>query len=45
MALLQQGLAGGRPVKTLLADARAGKLLAGNEWRALALYSWDTDQD
>ncbi|MBI5257462.1 MAG: thioredoxin family protein [Burkholderiales bacterium] len=45
MALLQQGLAGGRPVKAVLADARAGKPLAGTEWRALALYSWATDQD
>lgn len=45
MALLQQGLAGGRPIKAVLADARAGKKLTANEWRALALYSWDTDQD
>jgi thioredoxin-like negative regulator of GroEL len=45
MALLQAGLAGGRPVKAVLADARAGKPLQPNEWRALALYSWDTDQD
>ena len=45
MALLQQGLAGGRPVKAVLADARAGKPLAAAEWRALALYSWDTDSD
>ncbi|MBI3368117.1 MAG: thioredoxin family protein [Burkholderiales bacterium] len=45
MAMLQQGLSGGRAVKALLADAKAGKPLSGNEWRALALYSWDTDQD
>ena len=45
LALLQQGLAGGRPVKALLADARAGKPLAPNEWRALALYSWGTDEE
>jgi thioredoxin-like negative regulator of GroEL len=45
MALLQQGLAGGRPVKAVLADARAGKALGANEWRALALYSWDTDYE
>jgi thioredoxin-like negative regulator of GroEL len=45
MALLQQGLSGGRPVKALLADARAGKPLSPNEWRALALYSWGTDQE
>ena len=45
IALLQQGLSGGRPVKALLADVRAGKPLSSNEWRALALYSWDTDED
>jgi len=45
VAMLQQGLAGGRPVKAALADARAGKPLTSGEWRALALYSWDTDQD
>ena len=45
MAMLQQGLAGGRPVKAVLADARAGKPLAPNEWRALALYSWGTDRE
>jgi thioredoxin-related protein len=45
MAMLQQGLAGGRSVKAVLADARAGKPLAPNEWRALALYSWGTDQE
>lgn len=44
MAVLQQGLAGGRPVKAVLADARAGKALTGNEWRLLAFYSWDTDE-
>jgi thioredoxin-like negative regulator of GroEL len=45
MAMLQQGLAGGRSVKAVLADARAGKPLVPNEWRALALYSWGTDQE
>jgi thiol-disulfide isomerase/thioredoxin len=45
IALLQRGLAGGRPVKAALADLRAGKPLSGNDWRALALYSWDTDEE
>lgn len=45
IALLQQAQLGGRPVKAVLADARAGKPLAGKEWRALAWYSWGTDQD
>jgi thioredoxin-related protein len=44
MRVLQIGLAGGRPVKAVLADARAGKALPANEWRMLAFYSWDTDE-
>jgi len=44
MNVLQMGLAGGRPVKTVLAQARAGKPVSGNEWRMLAFYSWDTDE-
>jgi thioredoxin-like negative regulator of GroEL len=44
MNVLQMGLAGGRPVKTVLAEARAGKPVSGNEWRMLAFYSWDTDE-
>ena len=43
LALMQLGLAGGRPVKAVLADARAGKPLAADEWRLLAYYSWETD--
>jgi thiol-disulfide isomerase/thioredoxin len=43
LALMQQGLAGGRPVKAVLADAKAGKSLAADEWRLLAYYSWETD--
>lgn len=43
MALLESGLAGGRPVATLLAEARAGKTLGANEWRTLAFHSWETD--
>jgi thioredoxin-related protein len=44
MQLLQLGLASGRPIATVLADARAGKPLTGSEWRLLAFYSWDTDE-
>lgn len=44
MRVLQLGLAGGRPVKAVLADARAGNALPANEWRMLAFYSWDTDE-
>jgi len=44
MRVLQLGLAGGRPVKAVLADARGGKALSANEWRMLAFYSWDTDE-
>ena len=41
---LQLGLAGGRPVKAVLADARAGKPVSGPEWRLLAFYAWDVDE-
>jgi thioredoxin-like negative regulator of GroEL len=44
MKVLQLGLAGGRPVKAVLADARAGKPVSANEWRMLAFYAWDTDE-
>jgi thiol-disulfide isomerase/thioredoxin len=44
LALLRLGLAGGRPVKAVLADALAGKPLPANDWRLLAFYSWDTDE-
>ena len=44
LAVLQLGLAGGRPVKALLADARAGKPVSGPEWRSLAFYGWDIDE-
>jgi len=45
LTLLQLGLAGGRPVKTVLADALAGKPMTPNDWRLLAFYSWETDGD
>ena len=44
MQVLQLGLAGGRPVKAVLADALAGKPVSGNEWRSLAYYGWDIDE-
>jgi len=44
LALLQQGLAGGRPIKAVLADALGSKPLAAADWRMLAFYSWDTDE-
>ncbi|MFZ2652186.1 MAG: thioredoxin family protein [Burkholderiaceae bacterium] len=34
-----------RPVRAVLADARAGaKGLSANDWRLLAFYSWETDE-
>lgn len=44
LRVLQLGLAGGRPVKTVLADAQAGKKLSANEWKLLGFYSWETDE-
>ncbi|MCW5661101.1 MAG: thioredoxin fold domain-containing protein [Burkholderiaceae bacterium] len=44
LQLLQLGLAGGRPTKSVLADARDGKPISGPEWRMLAFYSWITDE-
>ena len=44
LAVLQQGLAGGRPIKTVLADAVAGKPLSAGDWKLLAFYSWETDE-
>ncbi len=44
MQMLQLGLAGGRPVKAVLADALAGKPVSGTEWRSLAYYGWDIDE-
>ncbi|MGN6526645.1 MAG: thioredoxin family protein [Burkholderiaceae bacterium] len=44
MDVLQLGLASGRPIAQVLADARAGKPLPGADWRLLAFYSWDEDE-
>jgi thioredoxin-like negative regulator of GroEL len=45
MDLLRLGLAGGRPATQVLADARAGKTLTPPEWRLLAFYSFETDDE
>jgi thioredoxin-related protein len=42
--LLMLGLSAQRPVKAVLADALAGAALTPNEWRLLAFYSWETDE-
>ena len=44
LSLLESGLAGGRPIAAVLADARAGKALGANEWRMLAFHSWEVDE-
>jgi len=44
MAVLQAGLAGGRPIAAVLADARSGEPVTANEWRMLAFHSWETDE-
>lgn len=44
MAVLQQALSG-RPAKAVLTDALAGKPLPASEWRMLAFYAWDVDED
>jgi thioredoxin-related protein len=43
LSLLEQGLAGGRPIADVLADARAGRPVNANEWRMLAFHSWSVD--
>ncbi len=45
LQVLQLGMSSGRPIKAVLADARAGKPITPAEWRLLAFYSWDTDED
>jgi thiol-disulfide isomerase/thioredoxin len=44
MDALRLGLAGGRPMRAVLADARSGKPLAAGEWRLLAFYAWEADE-
>ncbi len=43
--LLTLGMNAARPVKAVLADALAGGgTMAANDWRLLAFYSWETDE-
>jgi thioredoxin-like negative regulator of GroEL len=43
--VLTLGMNAARPVSAVLADALARPaMLAGNDWRLLAFYSWETDQ-
>jgi thioredoxin-related protein len=44
MHVLDRGVGASRPVKALLAAARAGRPLPAEDWRLLAYYSWETDQ-
>jgi len=44
LRVLQLGLAGGRPIRTVLADAQADKKLSASEWKLLGFYSWETDE-
>jgi thiol-disulfide isomerase/thioredoxin len=44
LEVLQLGLAGGRPMKAVLADARAGRPLDAAEWRLLALHAWEASE-
>ena len=42
--VLNLGMNAARPVKAVLAAALAGRPLPANDWRLLAFYSFDTDQ-
>jgi thiol-disulfide isomerase/thioredoxin len=45
LQLLETGMGGGRPIKTTLEAALAGKPgLTERDWRLLAYYSWETDE-
>jgi hypothetical protein len=43
--ILDVALQDARPVKDIVATARAGGLVPANDWRLLAYYSWGTDVD
>ena len=44
--VLTLGMNAQRPLKAVLADARSGGVgLSANDWKLLAFYSWDTDQE
>ncbi len=43
--VLTLGMSAQRPVKAVLADAKqGGKTLTPNDWKLLAFYSWETDE-
>lgn len=43
--VLTLGMSAQRPLKAVLADARAGgQGVTANEWKLLAFYSWETDE-
>ena len=44
MQVLRLGMSGGRPMKSVLADAQSGKALSSDEWRLLAFYGWEIDE-
>jgi len=44
LQLLAHGLSGGQSAKQALAAALGGDTLSGEDWRLLAYYSWETDE-
>lgn len=44
MQVLDHGLAGGTSARDALAAAMAGKPVNAEDWRLLAFYSWETDE-
>jgi len=44
MQVLDYGLTGGSSARDALAAALAGKPVASEDWRLLAFYSWETDE-
>ncbi|MCX9157298.1 thioredoxin family protein [Niveibacterium sp. 24ML] len=45
LQVLALGMNANRPVKAVLADALAGKTLAPDDWRLLAYYAFDADEE
>jgi len=45
MQVLQLGLSGGRPVRSVLLDVLGDRPVTDDEWRMLAYYGWDTDEE
>jgi thiol-disulfide isomerase/thioredoxin len=43
VALLQRGLAGGRPTQAVLADAQAGRPLTPGDWHVIAYFRWESE--